>query len=264
MKRTIFYSWQSDLDPRTNRNLIEHALERALKAIRRDKQEAIEPVLDRDTSGLPGSPDIANSIFAKVALADAFVADVSIINSGTGQRFAPNPNVLIELGYAVAQLGWEKILLVQNGAFGGPELLPFDLRGRRVIAYDLRSPDEEKAGARGLRQGRLEAALRRAIGEHPVMAPISRPDEAHNCGLESGKLRNTARWQAEKCLCAKSGRAAFSSIFRFLMERILGASPVTPGSSHPTLLMPDSKTVIPKRSVKSSSAEVCVTEELWM
>lgn len=83
MRRTVFYSWQSDLDPKFNRNLIEDALERALRAIKRDEVAAIEPVLDRDTSGTPGSPAIADTIFNKIATADVFVADVSIINSGT-------------------------------------------------------------------------------------------------------------------------------------------------------------------------------------
>lgn len=86
--------------------------------------------------GVPGSPDIAISIFAKIASADIFVADVSIINNiAEGARPTPNPNVLFELGYAVAELGWENVMLVMNTEFGGPDLLPFDLRGRRVTTY---------------------------------------------------------------------------------------------------------------------------------
>ena len=86
MRRTVFYSWQSDLAPKLNRNLIEDALGRALKAIKRDESATIEPVLDRDTSGIPGSPAIADTIFNKIATADVFVADVSIINSGVEGR----------------------------------------------------------------------------------------------------------------------------------------------------------------------------------
>ena len=52
MRRTVFYSWQSDLDPKFNRNLIEDALERALKAIKRDEQGWVER---SDTH--PGSND---------------------------------------------------------------------------------------------------------------------------------------------------------------------------------------------------------------
>ena len=63
MRRIIFYSWQSDIPSRLNRNIIEDALNRALKAIRRDETESLEPVLDRDTSGVPGSPSISDTIF---------------------------------------------------------------------------------------------------------------------------------------------------------------------------------------------------------
>jgi hypothetical protein len=165
MRRTVFYSWQSDLAPKFNRNLIEDALGRALKAIKRDEAATIEPVLDRDTSGMPGSPAIADTIFNKIATADVFVADVSIINSGVEGRKTPNPNVLLELGFAISELGWDRrILLVGNTAFGTPETLPFDLRGRRVVFYS--STDAvEKSETRGLLQGRLEAALRNMLDD---------------------------------------------------------------------------------------------------
>jgi hypothetical protein len=177
MKRTIFYSWQSDLTAATNRNLIEDALGRALKAIRRDETEMVEPVLDRDTAGLPGAPAIADSILAKIMMADIFVGDVTIINSDIETRPTPNPNVLIELGYAVAQLGWDRILLVQNSAYGGPETLPFDLRGRRVVAYEAPNVSSvNKAEIRALLQGRLEVALRRALGSNALGVAPSGPD----------------------------------------------------------------------------------------
>jgi hypothetical protein len=160
MRRSIFYSWQSDLESATNRSFIEDALRRALKAIKKEDSDSIEPVLDRDTVGLSGSPSITDSIFEKISLADAFVADVSIINEASGHRPTPNPNILTELGYAVAQLGWDRILLVQNTAYGGPEDLPFDLRGRRITTYEAEPGAADRAEARGLLQGRLEAAIR--------------------------------------------------------------------------------------------------------
>jgi hypothetical protein len=117
--------------------------------------------LDRDTANLAGSPDIANRILAKIAVSDVFVADVSIVNGGPG-RPSPNPNVLVELGYAIAELGWENTILVQNSAYGGPELLPFDLRGRRTVVYHKAETDP-RPEARALLQGRLETALRSAL-----------------------------------------------------------------------------------------------------
>ena len=163
MKRTIFYSWQSDLPSKENRNLIEDSLKRALKAIHRDESEKVEPVLDRDTMGVSGSPDITDSIFAKITMSDIFVADVSLINSDSEGKMTSNPNVLLELGYAIAQLGWDRIILVQNTVYGGPELLPFDLRGRRVIGYSYSSDRDNRSDARRLLQGRLEYALKSSL-----------------------------------------------------------------------------------------------------
>ncbi len=185
MRRTVFYSWQSDLAGARNRSLIEDCLKRAIRSIGRDEDAWVEPVLDRDTVNLAGAPDIAHSIFAKIELSDAFVADVSIISVGE-TRPTPNPNVLIELGYAVAKLGWDKIILVQNSVYGGPEMLPFDLRGRRIVAYEF-GEQTNRAEVRGLLQGRLEAGLRAALGAGPAT------------GLPSGRDSNIwwGRWSVD-------------------------------------------------------------------
>jgi hypothetical protein len=71
----------------------------------------------------------------------------------------PNPNVLIELGYAVKTLGWNRIVCVFNMAFGRVEDLPFDLRQRRVRCYTL-PQGCDKAEQRKLLTGLLEADLR--------------------------------------------------------------------------------------------------------
>ncbi len=114
MSDTIFYSWQSDLPNRTNRGLIQSALEKATKDIRSDKNIAIEPVVDRDTLGEPGAPDIAATIFRKIDAAKVFVCDVSCVNKSQSGRLFPNPNVLIELGYALKSISSERIILIFN------------------------------------------------------------------------------------------------------------------------------------------------------
>jgi hypothetical protein len=176
MKRNIFYSWQSDLPNSTNRGFIQTALDRALRNILKDESEAVEPALDRDTLGEQGSPEIAQSIFAKITLSDVFVCDVSIVNANTLNRPTPNPNVLVELGYAVAQLGWQRVLLIQNTHFGGPESLPFDLRGRRIICYTQSETQTDRALERGALTGRLEAALKDAIGVSSQLTTHAGPD----------------------------------------------------------------------------------------
>lgn len=156
----IFYSWQRDLSNKTNRGLIGDALELAVKAIHRDPEIEIEPVIDRDVAGTPGSPDIAHTIFAKIKEAEVFVGDVSIINSRAGGRPTPNPNVLFELGYAIGVLGPERIIMVLNAAYGAPELLPFDLRQRIAVVYTMPEEADERGPVRRDLAKRLEAALR--------------------------------------------------------------------------------------------------------
>jgi hypothetical protein len=98
-KATIFYSWQSDLPNATNRGFIQRALDDAVKVLDVDDSVTVEPVLDRDTQGQSGSPNIADTIFRKIDQAAVFVADVSIIGTaGDQRRPIPNPNVVVELG----------------------------------------------------------------------------------------------------------------------------------------------------------------------
>src|SRR5262245_60249296 len=117
-QQTVFYSWQSDSPNSVNRGFIADCLERALKEVRVDEELRLDPCLDRDTSGVPGSPDIAATIFEKIGAADIFVADVTFINPPGSKRRTPNPNVMVELGYAAARLGWDRIICVFNRASG--------------------------------------------------------------------------------------------------------------------------------------------------
>jgi hypothetical protein len=162
MKQIVFYSWQSDLPNASNRGFILEALQRAASKIASDESVAIEPVIDRDTQGVPGSPDIAATIFSKITASDVFVADVSIVVRGD-RRAIPNPNVLIELGYALKTLGHEKVVLVFNRAFGQIEELPFDLRARRILAYEMPAEGTTRGPERRGLEGQLEAALRIAL-----------------------------------------------------------------------------------------------------
>jgi len=171
MNCKIFYSWQSDLPPATNRGFIEKALENAAKSIRNDDSIKVEPVIDRDTKDVPGSPDIAHTIFGKIEQAQVFVCDVSIINQDAQSRLTPNPNVLIELGYAMKTLGWQKIIMVMNTAFGKPEVLPFDLRMRRVLTYYMPQEIEERATERKKLEGAFTAALRSILEGLDVQMP---------------------------------------------------------------------------------------------
>lgn len=159
MKAIVFYTWQSDTRAAANRTLIEDALCAAAKQIRDDDTISVVPVVDRDTLDTPGAPDIGATIFEKIDASELIVADITIVNSGSQDRPTPNPNVLIELGYALKSLGERRIILVQNTAFGGPELLPFDLRQKRVLTYESLPEARSRIEARQQLQARLRHAL---------------------------------------------------------------------------------------------------------
>lgn len=159
MTRIIFYSWQSDLPNATNRGFIFKALQQAVSAITGDTSIDVEPVLDRDTAGVAGSPNIAQTILDKIARADALVLDVSLITPEGSDKHCPNPNVLLELGFAVGTLGWPRIIMVMNTAFGEPSDLPFDLRGHRVLKYSLAKSSETKSEQRKILSKRLRKEL---------------------------------------------------------------------------------------------------------
>jgi hypothetical protein len=165
MECRVFYSWQTDLPNTTNRGFIQSALESAANSIRDDESIKIEPVIDRDTAGVPGAPDIADTILAKIEKSQIFVADVSIINKTEKSRKIPNPNVLVELGYAMKTLGLDRIIMVMNTTFGKPELLPFDLRMRRVITYEMPENEQNRSVERKKLSAMFERGIRSILNE---------------------------------------------------------------------------------------------------
>ena len=142
MTTTIFFSWQADTSTEEGRKLIERALERAASRVgdHADVEEAVrELVVDQDTKGIPGTPPIVETIFRKIDNATVFVPDLTFVGKRLDGRPTPNPNVLVEYGWALKSLGHSRILPVMNIAFGKPtpETLPFDMIHLRYpILYD--------------------------------------------------------------------------------------------------------------------------------
>lgn len=158
MNHTVFYAWQTDLPEATNKAFIRDTLTAAIKAARKDGV-ALEKRPEEDARGRSGAADVPAAIFDMIERCSVFVGDVSIINGprsffalpreASGQRTwrpTPNPNVLVELGYAVRCLRWENVIPVLNLAFGDVEQLPFDFRHRHILAYRL-APDDDPAAA---------------------------------------------------------------------------------------------------------------------
>jgi len=114
MDYNVFYAWQSDLPRKLTRDLIREATAAAIHRISIEVSLADSPRLDSDTENVAGAPDIANTIYGKILAADIFLADLSIVgrtvplDANKKSKALPNPNVLLELGYAAAKLGWDR------------------------------------------------------------------------------------------------------------------------------------------------------------
>lgn len=201
MTQHIFFSWQADRAPKTGRNLIERALGDAIAAIKADAE--IDPArrelaIDRDTSGVPGSPPLVETIFAKVDGAAAFLSDLTYVAARDDGRLMPNPNVLLEHGWALRALSWRRVISVMNAAHGHPDAhpLPFDLQHfRRPIFYDCpedASEEQRKAARDGLAKS-LRTALRAILDDEELTAePPAAPPEPHPHDVE---LLETVRRQ---------------------------------------------------------------------
>lgn len=175
----VFYSWQSDLPNGVNRGFIDKGLQHACARLTTTQGAAVEAAVDRDTLGASGAPDIKEMILAKIADADAFVADISIVNQPEGDpsssvRLSPNPNVLVETGYALSCLGPEALVLVCNSYFGQIESLPFDLRGMRLLQYRLQPGGDKNAEAAKFQSALAGAiqAVARAVRSDPVYSQL--------------------------------------------------------------------------------------------
>lgn len=190
---TVFYSWQSDLPDSTNRSAIRQALRSAANEIEQ-KITGIRVSIDEATREEPGSPNIPATILRKIEEADAFVADVSIVNGGPPSenvvRPMPNPNVVFELGYAVAQLGWGRIVLLFNEEFGLLNQLPFDFDRHRVSPYRLTqtSNGQQRRSVASL----AEVALTSVLKADPPRPAATRVPSGHEI-RRSRDLRNLER-----------------------------------------------------------------------
>ena len=136
MGSTIFFSWQADTLTLTGRNFIERALERALeRAVARISgdasiHEAVRDLaVDQGTQDVPGSPPVIETILGKIDAAAVVVSDLTFTGQRLDGRPTPNPNVLIEYGWALKSLTHSRIISVMNTAYGKPtaDTLPFDL-----------------------------------------------------------------------------------------------------------------------------------------
>ncbi|MFZ5780409.1 MAG: hypothetical protein ACOY4R_09455 [Pseudomonadota bacterium] len=146
----VFWSWQNDYEPGVCRHFIKQALEQATKTAGEELglEDAERPEVDHDTKNTPGWAEIASTIFEKISRSAVFVADATPIGVTSEGKALPNPNVMVELGWAASELGPDRIIVVLNEASGyTPDNLPFDMRGRRTMTYNLPANADKKGKA---------------------------------------------------------------------------------------------------------------------
>ena len=131
----LFYSWQSDLKGKNTRDFIRECIDEAIDLAQ--ETEAIEAERDEATMGTTGSPNIVTTLFSKINDCDLFVADISLCFTGDHkpEKRAPNPNVLLEMGYAINVLGSERVICLCNTDYGKD--YPFDIAQNRITGYSL-------------------------------------------------------------------------------------------------------------------------------
>ena len=167
----VFYAWQSDTPSKGNRRLIRTALNLAAMNILNDPAVAVRVRINSDTQGVLGHVSVIDTIVNKILACDAFVPDLTFVAETEGGKLVPNPNVLLEYGYALHVLSDTFLIPVMNTAYGPPEKLPFDMGHRRhPLKYDFR-PTASKADwrtivnvlVRSLRQYCAQRSHRRVL-----------------------------------------------------------------------------------------------------
>lgn len=143
---SVFFAWQSWNKPA--RNQIGSALERFVSAPPENwgltRPIKLEIAADLDD----GAARIDLLLLQKIKTCDLFIADLTPF-AAKGATLVPNPNVLVETGYALAHLKAEQmILIVSDSAVAGLHpssdgRFPFDIDHLRRIHYtrpaDLRA-----------------------------------------------------------------------------------------------------------------------------
>ncbi|WP_343718980.1 hypothetical protein [Achromobacter dolens] len=257
-KFTIFYSWQSDLPNGTNRNAIRNAIAEACIALT-EEFDGVLFIQDEATRDMAGSPNIAEVVQAKIEAADVFVADITTITEAGAKRACANPNVMYELGYAAAYLGWERIILVFNKAYGDlANDIPFDIRQQRTTPYQI-SAEEAKKGAHKPLAKTLEAAIGEICKQTPKRPAETRGKSQHQIRHErdvklitelmssvardalDDHLRRSPRcivdcdfemWEGFNGIASSSAFALNDATLAQLVERVHSSWGITMGSGH--------------------------------
>lgn len=183
-KLTVFYAWQSDTPLQYNKSLIETALLNAAKRINEDMNlGGAQVIIDSDTNGILGTPPVTETILSKITSADIFAPDLTFVATTSNGKRVPNPNVMIEWGYALKSLGFNAMMPVMNSHYGGPSELPFDMgHVRHPLQYTIdpgSAKDSERRAIREKLSQTFEGILRIYIKECAEHTRKEKPFSPH-------------------------------------------------------------------------------------
>ena len=158
----IFWAWQSDYG--NSRNQIERVLESIVAEAQKDWRPVARISITTASAAGDGAIKIDAALLMKIRKAQIFVGDITAVLKWKG-RLHPNPNVLIETGYALASKDAEQVFLIAQdrdpatieGDEGGNPQFPFDIAPNRRIGYT--TPAELRVRIRR----ELHAVLRRRM-----------------------------------------------------------------------------------------------------
>lgn len=181
----VFFAWQSDSPVKTNRTVIRSALNAAASAIE-GSTPGLTVRVDEATRGMLGADNVPRSIMEKIEAAAIFVGDVTTVTpvaADAPSRTFPNPNVTFEVGYAAANLGWRRLILLTNLAIAAHDELPFDFDRQRVNGFTAETGSRKEIE----RLERLLTVAMRAIIDGD---PPRRVDERRMDPTEIRRLRD--------------------------------------------------------------------------
>lgn len=140
MTITIFYSWQSDTP--FNHRTAKKALRDAASKLEEENLGLTINIFEATTRNV-GTHHIPDSILKNITDSDIFIGDLTTLGIAQSGKKLQNPNVLIETGYALAQLGWGRLVVIFNRQFGEFGDLPFDLDRRSCLDFKVVSEDDK-------------------------------------------------------------------------------------------------------------------------
>ncbi len=160
----VFWAWQNDFKP--SRNQISDALEWVTGQINKTDEPRFPVVITRATEPTDGAVHIDLQLLERIQEAAVFVGDVTPVVK-YAKRLYPNPNVLIEVGYALASKSADEIVLVEHlrdaadipGEAEGPLSFPFDIDHFKRLRYS--EPKELRAA--------VEAFLRATLAKKGLL-----------------------------------------------------------------------------------------------